>query len=155
MIAMTQPSSFWNRHAALIFALRTFATAMLAFSLRRGLHTATRRRPARAPAGYAASFAFLTPFPLLTGVALMFGYGLLGAGWLIMKTEGEIQTAARHLGRICLIGVVAAIATVSVWTPIMSPAVAERWFSWPNLALFAPVPMLYPGDHRSGPAPPD
>jgi cytochrome d ubiquinol oxidase subunit II len=37
------------------------------------------------------SFAFLTPFSVLTGVALLFGYGLLGAGWLILKTEGDIQ----------------------------------------------------------------
>jgi cytochrome d ubiquinol oxidase subunit II len=88
------------------------------------------------------SFAFLTPFSVLTGIALMFGYGLLGAGWLILKTDGEIQTAARRLGRICLIGVVAAIAVVSVWTPIMSSAVAARWFAWPNFALFVPVPLL-------------
>ena len=88
------------------------------------------------------SLSFLTPFSVLTGVALMFGYGLLGAGWLIMKTEGAIQATARRQGRICLIGVVAAIAIVSVWTPIMVPAVAARWFSWPNIALFAPVPVL-------------
>jgi cytochrome bd ubiquinol oxidase subunit II len=56
------------------------------------------------------SFAFLTPFSVLTGIALMFGYGLLGAGWLILKTEGDIQAAARRQGRICLIGVVTAIA---------------------------------------------
>ena len=88
------------------------------------------------------SFAFLTPFSVLTGVALMFGYGLLGAGWLILKTEGDIQATARRQGRICLIGVVTAIAIVSIWTPIMSSAVAERWFTWPNIALFAPVPLL-------------
>jgi Cytochrome bd terminal oxidase subunit II len=70
------------------------------------------------------------------------GYGLLGAGWLILKTEGDIQAAARRQGRICLIGVVTAIAIVSIWTPIMVPAVAARWFSWPNIALFAPVPVL-------------
>jgi len=88
------------------------------------------------------SFAFLTPFSVLTGVALLFGYGLLGAGWLILKTEGTVQAAARRHGRVCLIGVVAAIAVVSIWTPIMSSAVATRWFSWPNIALFAPVPVL-------------
>jgi len=88
------------------------------------------------------SLSFLTPFSVLTGVALMFGYGLLGAGWLILKTEGDIQAEARRYGRICLVGVVAAIAIVSIWTPIMSPAVAARWFSWPNFALFVPVPVL-------------
>ena len=81
------------------------------------------------------SFAFLTPFSILTGDALMFGYGLLGAGWLILKTEGAIQAAARRQRRICLIGVVTAIA-------IVSSVVAGRWFTWPNIALFAPVPLL-------------
>ena len=49
------------------------------------------------------SFDFLTPFSVLTGIALIFGYGLLGAGWLILKTEGSIQARARRQGRVCLI----------------------------------------------------
>src|SRR5262249_30991841 len=40
-------------------------------------------------------FDFLTPFSILTGIALVFGYSLLGAGWLVLKTEGEIQARAR------------------------------------------------------------
>jgi cytochrome d ubiquinol oxidase subunit II len=88
-----------------------------------------------------SSFAFLTPFSLMTGVALLFGYGLLGAGWLILKTEGDIQAAARRHGRICLIGVLAAIAVVSIWTPVASPTVAARWFIWPNILTLAPVPI--------------
>ncbi|MCC8954209.1 cytochrome d ubiquinol oxidase subunit II [Bradyrhizobium sp. Pear77] len=88
------------------------------------------------------SFAFLTPFSVLTGVALMFGYGLLGAGWLILKTEGDVQAAARRHGRICLAGVAAAIGIVCIWTPMISPMVAARWFDWPNMLLFAPVPVL-------------
>jgi cytochrome bd ubiquinol oxidase subunit II len=87
------------------------------------------------------SFDFLTPFSLLTGIALLFGYGLLGAGWLILKTEGEIQEAARRQGRVCLIGVLTAIGIVSVWTPIMNPAIASRWFVFPNMLFLAPVPV--------------
>jgi cytochrome d ubiquinol oxidase subunit II len=98
--------------------------------------------PARDGQFAGTSFGFLTPFSILTGVALMFGYGLLGAGRLILKTEGAIQAAARRQGRICLIGVVTAISIVCIWTPIMSSAVAARWFTWPNIALFAPVPLL-------------
>ena len=49
------------------------------------------------------SFDWLTPFSVLTGVALMFGYGLLGAGWLILKTEGDLQDWARRMGRLCFI----------------------------------------------------
>ena len=55
-----------------------------------------------------SAFDFLTPFSVLTGIALVFGYGLLGAGWLVLKTEGEIQERARHYGRLCLAGVLVA-----------------------------------------------
>jgi cytochrome bd ubiquinol oxidase subunit II len=87
------------------------------------------------------TFDFLTPFSILTGVALVFGYGLLGAGWLILKTEGEIQERARRHARICLIAVLICIAAVSLWTPLANADIAQRWFSWPNMALLAPVPI--------------
>ena len=87
------------------------------------------------------SFGFLTLFSVFTGVALIFGYALLGAGWLILKTDGEVQAAARRHGRICLIGVIIAIGVVSIWTPLMNHAVALRWLSWPNIVLLAPVPL--------------
>jgi cytochrome bd ubiquinol oxidase subunit II len=83
-----------------------------------------------------------TPFTLLTGVALVFGYALLGAGWLILKTERPLQDWARRLGRFALAGVIAAIAAVSLWTPFLQPAIAARWFSWPNVAFLWPVPIL-------------
>ena len=86
------------------------------------------------------SFDWLTPFSVLTGLALMVGYGLLGAGWLILKTEGELQAWARQMGRACLVGVLVAIAVVSIWTPLAQPDIAQRWFSWPNIAVLAPIP---------------
>ena len=88
------------------------------------------------------SFDCFTPFSTLTGVALVFGYGLLGAGWLIMKTTGDLQQRSPAHGRICLLGVLACVAIVSVWTPIMNPDIAVRWFSWPNIAWLAPVPII-------------
>jgi cytochrome d ubiquinol oxidase subunit II len=87
------------------------------------------------------AFDFLTPFSLLTGIALVFGYGLLGAGWLVLKTEGEIQERARRYGRFCLAGVLLALLLVSVWTPLMSEQISRRWFSWPNILLLSPVPI--------------
>jgi len=88
------------------------------------------------------SFDWLTPFSVLTGVALMLGYGLLGAGWLIMKTEGDLQAWARRMGRRCFVGTLAAVAVVSLWTPLMSPAIAHRWFTWPHILFLAPVPIV-------------
>ena len=87
------------------------------------------------------AFDFLTPFSLLTGIALVFGYGLLGAGWLVLKTEGEIQERARRYGRFCLAGVLLALLLVSAWTPLMNEQISRRWFSWPNIVLLSPVPI--------------
>jgi cytochrome d ubiquinol oxidase subunit II len=84
---------------------------------------------------------FLTPFSVLTGIALVFGYGLLGAGWLVLKTEDDIQARARRYGRICLAGVVIGIVVVSLWTPLANDAVFSRWFSWPNILILSPVPV--------------
>jgi len=91
------------------------------------------------------SFDWVTPFPLATGVGLLFGYGLLGATWLVMKTEGELQEKSRAQAKICLFGVLAFIAMVSLWTPFLHPKVLERWFSWPNMAFLAPVPIVTAG----------
>ena len=91
------------------------------------------------------SFDCFTPFSIFCGVALMFGYALLGAGWLTIKTEGALQDWARALGRKCLIGTVLAIAVVSLWTPPMDAHIAARWFSWPNIAALAPVPLITAG----------
>jgi cytochrome d ubiquinol oxidase subunit II len=88
------------------------------------------------------SFDWLTPFALLTGLALIFGYSLLGAAWLVLKTEGELQAWARQAGRICLIAVLAAILAVSIWTPAVNPDIARRWFNWPNIGLLSPVPVI-------------
>ena len=91
------------------------------------------------------SFDWLRPFPLATGVGLLFGYALLGAAWLVMKTEGDIRQRARRHATIALYGVLAFIAMVSIWTPLMHARVAERWFSTPNIYYFALVPVVTAG----------
>jgi len=68
-------------------------------------------------------------------------YALLGAGWLVLKTEGEIQERARRYGRVCLVGVLIGILLISIWTPQMSETVSRRWFSWPNILILSPVPI--------------
>jgi cytochrome d ubiquinol oxidase subunit II len=84
---------------------------------------------------------FLTPFSVLTGIALVFGYGLLGAGWLVLKTEDDVQARARRYGRVCLVVVLIGIVAVSLWTPLANDAVFSRWFSWPNILILSPVPV--------------
>jgi cytochrome d ubiquinol oxidase subunit II len=88
------------------------------------------------------TFDWLTPFALFTGLAVVAGYGLLGATWLIMKTEGEVASAARQYARPLLVAVLFAMAVISVWTPLSIPRIAERWFQMPNLLYLSPVPVL-------------
>jgi cytochrome d ubiquinol oxidase subunit II len=87
-------------------------------------------------------FDWLTPFSVFTGAALWVAYALLGATWLVMKTEGGLQHRMRELGRPITIALLAAIVIVSLWTPYAHAEVAARWFSLPNLLFFAPVPVL-------------
>ncbi|MFZ0501159.1 MAG: cytochrome d ubiquinol oxidase subunit II [Steroidobacteraceae bacterium] len=89
-----------------------------------------------------SSLDCFTGFSIFTGAALVAGYGLLGAGWLILKTEGELQQWARRWGRVCLVGVIIAIAVVSAWTPLLEHQIEQRWFTWPDYALLSPVPVL-------------
>jgi cytochrome d ubiquinol oxidase subunit II len=126
--------TFWDHGFCYGSAIATVAQGVMLGAFIQGFEVEGRHFTGTA-------FDFVTPFSILTGIALLFGYGLLGAGWLILKTEGEIQAAARRHGKVCLIGVLVAVAVVSIWTPLMSEAVADRWFSWPNIALLSPVPI--------------
>ena len=132
-----QPSiaGFWSRGFCAGSAAAAFAQGTVLGSFIQGFTVEDRTF-----AG--SSWDWLTPFSVLTGLALVAGYGLLGAGWLIIKTDGALQDWARRMGRICLSGVVVAILVVSVWTPLMDATIAQRWFAWPNIALFAPVPII-------------
>jgi len=89
-----------------------------------------------------SSFDFVTPFAFLTGVALVFGYTLLGAAWLVMKTDGALQAWSRGAGRVCLVAVSGCIVAVSIWTPLANEVIADRWFGWPNSVLLLPLPLV-------------
>jgi cytochrome d ubiquinol oxidase subunit II len=88
------------------------------------------------------SFDCFTPFSLITGMSLMFGYTLLGAGWLILKTEGALQAKMRRLGQRALLMVLAMIFIVSLWTLAAHHDIAFRWFGSLRGLWFAPVPLL-------------
>jgi len=84
---------------------------------------------------------WLTPFSVLTGVSLVAGYALLGATWLILKTQGRLRDRAYHLSWYLLFAMLLAIAAVSIATPLLTIHYAQRWFTWPNIVLTAPVPV--------------
>ena len=84
---------------------------------------------------------WLTPFSILTSVSLVIGYALLGATWLVLKTEGDLREKAYHLCWYLLFAMLAAIGVVSIATPFLNIQYAQRWFTWPNVILTAPVPI--------------
>ncbi|WP_295558025.1 cytochrome d ubiquinol oxidase subunit II [uncultured Hyphomicrobium sp.] len=88
------------------------------------------------------TFDWLTPFSLLTGAAVVAGYALLGATWLVMKTDGAVQARARAQAKQLLPVVLVALGIVSLWTPLAIPRIHERWFTLPNFFFLAPVPVL-------------
>lgn len=84
---------------------------------------------------------WLTPFSILTGCAVVAGYGLLGATWLLMKTAGELRDHAYRLSRILLLATIIAIVAVSAATPFLQAEYWRRWFEWPNIIFAAPIPI--------------
>jgi cytochrome d ubiquinol oxidase subunit II len=88
------------------------------------------------------AFAWFSPFSLLTAVAVVFGYGLLGSTWLIMKTQGALQNVAYALTRPLVTVVIAFMGLVSTWLPFLSSQVMARWFQGSNFLWLSPVPLL-------------
>ncbi|WP_421760168.1 cytochrome d ubiquinol oxidase subunit II [Devosia sp.] len=85
---------------------------------------------------------WLTPFSILTGVALVVGYALLGATWLNLKTSGALQAQARRYAMIAGVGTLALIGAVSIWTPFLDTVYFQRWFGFPTAFFSAFVPLL-------------
>jgi cytochrome d ubiquinol oxidase subunit II len=84
---------------------------------------------------------WLTPFSLLCGCALVVAYALLGATWLVMKTDKDVERRTRALAKVLLLATVGFVGIVSIWTPLAFPRIAERWFTLPGLLYLSPVPL--------------
>jgi cytochrome bd ubiquinol oxidase subunit II len=85
---------------------------------------------------------WLSPFSLLTGASLVLGYALLGASWLIWKTEGAAQAHARRMAFVLGIATLIAMAAVSAATPYLHHDYWRRWFALPGVFLTAQIPLL-------------
>jgi cytochrome d ubiquinol oxidase subunit II len=88
------------------------------------------------------AFDWATPFALMCGLGVLAGYGLLGATWLVMKTDGEVAARAKQHAKLLLLGVLGFMAIVSLWTPLAFERIAARWFVTPNIYYLWPVPAL-------------
>ena len=85
---------------------------------------------------------WLTPFSLSTGIALVCGYALLGATWMIIKSTGRLQRTMIHHARGLLVLVGLFLIFVSIWTPLHSDEIFHRWYSVPNVFLLSPLPVF-------------
>ncbi|MBL4796811.1 MAG: cytochrome d ubiquinol oxidase subunit II [Oleispira sp.] len=85
---------------------------------------------------------WLTPFSITTGFALISGYGLLGACWLVRKTEASLQEVAKKLAQKFLFLMLTFFAVVSIWMLVDQPEIAQRWLVLPDSLILVPLPLL-------------
>lgn len=95
----------------------------------------------RAGAYAGGALDWLGRFSAMTGIALVFAYALLGATWLVFKTGGPLRRWARSVA-------LWQLALVTVFTPAVGAItlhnnvlIFQRWFSWPDIAFLAPLPL--------------
>ena len=87
-------------------------------------------------------FGLLNPFGLLAGLVSVSMFMMQGAAWLQMKTDGELQARAVHWARRVLWPMGVALVAISAATPLVNPAVVEKWFGVPQIFALLPVPLM-------------
>ncbi|MGP1395915.1 MAG: cytochrome d ubiquinol oxidase subunit II [Inquilinaceae bacterium] len=81
-------------------------------------------------------------FACLIAVCLSAAYGLVGAAWLIYKTEGDLQRRAVRWARFSLLVTALGMAAISLATPFVSARIFDKWFSMPSIVALAPLPIM-------------
>jgi cytochrome d ubiquinol oxidase subunit II len=87
-------------------------------------------------------YSWLTPFTVFTGISVVIGYALLGAGWLIARTEKDLQNKMYKAATILLSLLSICLLVVSLWTPFISEFVMHRWFDLSHLLYLSPFPIV-------------
>lgn len=116
----------WNR----LFFAGSLGAALAQGMMLGGVVTGFREGP-----GFVA-------FELLVGLGLAGGYALLGATWLVVKTEGDLHARALRWSQATVALAAAGVAAISLATPWASASVMEKWFTWPRLLWLSPLPIL-------------
>jgi cytochrome d ubiquinol oxidase subunit II len=126
---------YWDVAFTLGSLVATIAQGIMLGAILQGIRVADN--------AYAGAWLdWLSPFTLLTGAALVLGYALLGASWLVWKTEGAAQAHARRMAFALGIATLIAMAAVSAATPFLHYDYWRRWFTVPGVFLTAQVPLL-------------
>jgi cytochrome d ubiquinol oxidase subunit II len=131
----TERRYLWNTSFFVGSLIATLCQGITLGALLQGIPVAGR--------AYAGGWwTWLTPFSLVTGFALTAGYAMLGATWIVLKTQGELQQRARRFARAAGAATLVLIGVFSLWTPLLQPIYMARWFSWPAVLYVVPVPLL-------------
>jgi cytochrome bd ubiquinol oxidase subunit II len=85
---------------------------------------------------------WLTGFTVFCGIAVVFGYALLGSSWLLWRTSGKLHANMRRHTKVLGIIMLALLLVVSLWTPTLNPSFSQRWFAWPGILATAIAPIL-------------
>jgi cytochrome d ubiquinol oxidase subunit II len=126
---------WWDMAFALGSAVAAFCQGLTLGGLLQGVRVEGRH--------YAGGWLdWLTPFTVLCGIAVVVGFALLGACWLVWRTEGALQSRCRRHAAVLAVATLALIVVVSLWTPFLQPSFMQRWFGWPGIVLTSPVPIL-------------
>jgi cytochrome d ubiquinol oxidase subunit II len=126
---------WWDRAFFCGSALAAFCQGLVLGGLLQGIRVQDR--------SYAGGWwDWLTGFTILCGIAVVVGYALQGACWLIWRTEGALQDRCRRYARALAMAMLGFIVVVSLWTPMLNPLFMHRWFGWPGIVLTSPVPIL-------------
>ena len=131
--ASAKNKHLWNLSFSLGSLVASFAQGAVVGAYIQGFKTENFRY-------VGGAFDWLTPFTVMTGLGVVVGYSLLGATWLVLKTEGELQDRVRQWARKLLIAMMAFFAIVSLWTPMIDSYVNERWFG--NISWLWVLPAL-------------
>jgi cytochrome d ubiquinol oxidase subunit II len=124
--APTRYKPFWNR---------AFFGGSLAASTAQGWMLGSYITGfAPGPLGWAFSLGIAFTLPA--------AYVLLGAGWLIMKTDGDLQTRSVAWARRVVWPMGAALLAISAATPLVNPAVVDKWFGVPQVFGLLPIPLM-------------
>lgn len=124
---------WWNRSFAIGSTLAAFCQGIMLGAVVQGIE---------AGAIHHSSMQWLTPFTLLTGLAVMAGYALLGCCYLVMKSRDDIQQKAASYAKKLLIAVMLAMVLVSLWTVIAQADIRERWLGGWHTLYLVPLPLL-------------
>lgn len=125
----------WNYAFAGGSIVATFAQGVALGALVQGIPVVDR--------AYAGTWwNWFSPFSVATGVALVIGYALLGATWLVMRTTEDLRDKARKIALKAAFATMVAIGIVSLWTPFLNPEYLTRWFAFPSAIFSFIVPVL-------------